>query len=127
MDFKSELIDKFNMIKVDVSETVKAGRSYMAIADNTHNAYVTFFTPEEDYLPSFSESTDLYMFPVDTSDLNPGSIVRDIDGDLLVLISGGYGDRFYAEVGNRYYAEVDNIKNIWSVDAISIVEILYRA
>lgn len=127
MDFKSELIDKFKLIKVDKVAPVKAGRSYVSISNETHNTHASFFTPEEDYLFSFSEITELYMFPVDTSDLNPGSIVKDIDGDLLVLISGGYDDRFYAEVGNRYYAEVDNIKNIWSVDAISIVEILYRA
>lgn len=119
MDFKSELIDKFNLVKINKGGPVKAGISYMSISSQTSNVYTTFFTPEEDYFPFFSESTDLYMFPVDTSDLKPGSIVKDIDGDLLVLISGGYDDVFYAEV--------NNVENTWSVDALSIVEVLYRA
>lgn len=118
MDFKSELIDKFNLIKVDKDGPVKAGRSYMSIS-NTSNVFATLFTPEKDYLPSFSENTDLYMFPVDTSDLKPGSVVRDIAGDIMVLISDEYGYRFYAEV--------TNIENTWSEGTLSIVEVLYRA
>lgn len=119
MDFKSELIDKFNLIKVDIRGTVKAGRSYMSISSQTNNVYTTFFTPENDYFPSFSENTDLYVFPVDTSDLNPGSVVKDIAGDILVLFSDEYDYRFYAEV--------TNIENTWSEGTLSIVEVLYRA